>query len=122
MTDVSSLDVSLQVRGSDGYVLEDANNMRQFRRGLDEIVDQLIGPYNQFPDGVALMLGAMAASGQDRDVPGAGFTHKIDDIVTIRCPRLGTPVNRVAHTDKIPPWEFGVGELMHNLAQRGLLA
>ena len=35
--------------------------------------------------------------------------------------RLGALVNRVNHTDAIAPRDFGLIELMHNLARRGLL-
>ena len=34
---------------------------------------------------------------------------------------LGALENRVTTSDKAPPWTFGVGELMRNLAARGLL-
>ena len=57
----------------------------------------------------------------DRDAPGQGFTHKLGDTVTIRASRLGTLVNRVNHTDKIPPWNFGSQALFRNLGERGLL-
>ena len=34
---------------------------------------------------------------------------------------LGALVNRVDRSDRIPPWTFGLGALMRNLAARGLL-
>jgi fumarylacetoacetate (FAA) hydrolase family protein len=42
-------------------------------------------------------------------------------MVSIRSPKLGTLTNKVAHCDRIPPWTFGTGALMRNLAGRGLL-
>ena len=50
----------------------------------------------------------MFAPVEDRDEPGAGFTHKIGDIVRIETPELGALVNRVTTSDKAPPWTFGV--------------
>jgi fumarylacetoacetate (FAA) hydrolase family protein len=58
---------------------------------------------------------------QDRDRPGEGFTHKVDDVVRIGCPALGTLVNRVRHAEECEPWQFGVRDLMGNLVRRGLL-
>jgi len=58
---------------------------------------------------------------QDRDTVGGGFTHKVGDIVTISAPQLGSLVNRMQRTDQCPPWTFGTGQLMRNLAKRGLL-
>jgi fumarylacetoacetate (FAA) hydrolase family protein len=49
-----------------------------------------------------------------------GFTHREGDVVTIRTPRLGALVNEVDRTDECPPWSFGAGALMANLARRGL--
>ena len=86
-----------------------------------EIVGQAIGPMHQYPDGFALFLGTMFAPIDDRDAPGQGFTHKLDDIVPVSSPKLGALIDRVGHSDKIPPWEFGSLALMRNLARRGLL-
>jgi len=63
----------------------------------------------------------MFAPTKDRDAKGQGFTHHIGDIVTISNPFLGSLINQVNHTDKIPPWTYGIGALMVNLAKRGLL-
>ena len=65
---------------------------------------------------------ALFAPTQDRDVPGHGFTHKTGDLVTIAAPRIGRLVNRVTTSKAAPPWQFGIGDLMRNLAGRGLLA
>ena len=58
---------------------------------------------------------------QDRDEPGNGFTHKQGDIVSIATPTLGRLMNRVTAARAAPPWHFGIGALMANLAKRGLL-
>ncbi len=63
----------------------------------------------------------MFAPTVDRFAPGKGFTHTIGDIVTVTTPLLGALVNRVNYCDAIPPWTFGAGALMRNLAVRGLL-
>jgi fumarylacetoacetate (FAA) hydrolase family protein len=63
----------------------------------------------------------MFAPIEDRDAPGAGFTHHLGDIVTVSEARLGALVNRVDHSDKLPLWTFGIVALMNNLAARGLL-
>jgi len=63
----------------------------------------------------------MFAPVKDRHLPGGGFTHDVGDRVTISCPALGSLVNRVRHTQDCPPWSFGAGHLMRNLARRGLL-
>jgi len=63
----------------------------------------------------------MFAPIEDRDTPGEGFTHKIDDIVTIAASQLGRLINRMRYANDCAPWRFGTGHLMRNLAQRGLL-
>ena len=115
------LEVRLEVKGEDAYILKDQNNVENIRRDINEIVRQCIGPFNAYPDGVALMLGAMSSPTQDRDEKGKGFTHKPGDIVQVSSPGLGTLVNRVEFTDRIKPWDFGIGELMQNLSSRNLL-
>jgi fumarylacetoacetate (FAA) hydrolase family protein len=81
----------------------------------------MTGVHHHYPDGAALFLGTLFAPVEDRDAPGKGFTHKIGDIVTIAAPQLGRLVNRMQHTDKCEPWRFGAGDLMRNLAKRGVL-
>jgi fumarylacetoacetate (FAA) hydrolase family protein len=77
---------------------------------------------HQYPDGFCLFLGTLFAPTQDRDEPGRGFTHKVGDVVKVSTPRLGTLENRVTTSKAAPPWTFGIGALMSNLAKRGLLA
>ena len=53
--------------------------------------------------------------------PGRGFTHKPGDLVTVSADKLGALTNRMRHAHDCPPWDFGAGALMRNLAKRGLL-
>ncbi|GIJ34405.1 fumarylacetoacetate hydrolase family protein [Micromonospora sediminimaris] len=118
---VRELEVGLQVHGVDDFHLAATSEMARMSRDPAELVRQLIGPHHQYPDGAVLMLGTMFAPTQDRERPGEGFTHKVDDVVRISCPALGTLVNRVWHAEQCEPWRFGVRDLMSNLARRGLL-
>ena len=63
----------------------------------------------------------MFAPTDDRDAPGRGFTHKQGDIVRVSSPDLGVLENEVRTCGSIAPWKFGIGDLMQNLARRGLL-
>ncbi|WBB50198.1 fumarylacetoacetate hydrolase family protein [Verrucosispora sp. WMMA2044] len=118
---VRELRVGLQVHGLDDFHLTATSEMARMARDPESLVRQLIGPHHQYPDGAVLMLGTMFAPTQDRERPGEGFTHKVDDVVRIDCPALGTLVNRVWHAERCEPWRFGVRDLMSNLARRGLL-
>jgi fumarylacetoacetate (FAA) hydrolase family protein len=60
----------------------------------------------------------MFAPVKDRDTPGPGFTHRRGDTVTITSPKLGTLVNRMLPSDECKTWQFGISELMTNLARR----
>lgn len=121
LDDVRSAVVRLRVEGDDGFVLEGESSMAQISRDPLELVEAAMGTTHQYPDGVVLFCGTMFAPVQDRDVPGIGFTHKVGDRVTISSERLGALVNRVERSDRMAPWTFGLGALMRNLAQRGLL-
>ncbi|HJS92577.1 MAG TPA: fumarylacetoacetate hydrolase family protein [Steroidobacteraceae bacterium] len=121
LDEVRSAQLSLEVRGEEGYALEGASSMRLISRDPLELIGQTIGRHHQYPDGFALFLGTMFAPVEDRGEPGSGFTHRRGDRVRISSERLGTLENRVTHCEHAPPWVFGVGALMHNLAQRGLL-
>jgi fumarylacetoacetate (FAA) hydrolase family protein len=63
----------------------------------------------------------MFAPIDDRGAKGKGFTHKHGDIVEIATPLLGTLSNRVMATDQAEPWQFGIADLMRNLAGRKLI-
>ena len=122
LDDLRNCDLSMEVTGEDGYVLEGASSMSQISRDPADIVEQTIGRVHQYPDGFVLMLGTMFAPTEDRDTPGEGFTHKIGDIVSISTPSLGRLINRVDTSDKCEPWTFGIKAFMENLATRGYLS
>ncbi|MDQ0318177.1 fumarylacetoacetate (FAA) hydrolase family protein [Pararhizobium capsulatum DSM 1112] len=118
---VRNADLDLHVKGEDGYVLVGRSSMKEISRDPLDLVAQTIGRHHQYPDGLALFMGTLFAPVEDRDIPGQGFTHKVGDIVTISNPDLGALTNRVRLSTECAPWTFGVGQLMHNLADRKLL-
>ncbi len=120
--EVRRMTVSLVVEGSDGFVLRGASSISEISRDPEELVRQLFSAEHQYPDGAALFLGTMFAPVADRGEAGKGFTHKLGDLVLIEAPALGRLVNRIQSADACPPWTFGAGALMRNLARRGLLA
>lgn len=117
---VRHCEVELRVEGRDGYLLNGRSSMKQISREPQELVRQLTATH-QYPDGAALFLGTMFAPTDDRDVPGQGFTHHVDDLVTISSPGLGALVNRVRTSDRVAPWTYGATDLFRNLASRKLL-
>jgi fumarylacetoacetate (FAA) hydrolase family protein len=121
LDDVRQAVIALEVQGDDGFVLRGSSSMAQISRDPLELVRHAMGAYHQYPDGIMLFCGTMFAPVEDRDAPGAGFTHHLGDRVAISSERLGGLVNWVDHSDKIAPWRFGIGALMQNLAARGLL-
>jgi fumarylacetoacetate (FAA) hydrolase family protein len=121
LDDVRRTQVRLNVTGADGFVLEGSSDVGKISRDPEDLVSQMIGRHHQYPDGAVLFLGTMFAPVKDRDAPGMGFTHHPGDVVTIAADKLGALVNVVTTSDKAPEWTFGVGDLMRNLAQRGLL-
>ena len=121
MDDVRQAELALEIAGRDGFVLQGVSPMNKISRDPLDIVTHAWGPYHQYPDGFVLFLGTMFAPVKDRGAPGMGFTHKLGDLVSISTPKLGRLVNRVTTSDRAPPWTFGIGALMKNLAARGLL-
>ena len=121
LDDVRRLELGMRVVGDDGFVLEGASSMAEISRDVQDLAAQALGANNQYPDGLLLFTGTMFAPIEDRDAPGQGFTHHLGDSVAISTPKLGTLVNRVNHSSAIPPWRFGLGALIDNLARRGLL-
>jgi fumarylacetoacetate (FAA) hydrolase family protein len=118
---VRGIEVTLKVEGGDGFMLEGSSSMRHIARDPVDLVAQMLGRHHQYPDGAVLYLGTMFAPVKDRGAKGVGFTHKIGDVTTIAAPELGCLANHMALSTAAPPWEFGAGALMHNLARRGLL-
>lgn len=121
LDDVRRCDVTLRVEGQEGYVLEGTSAMSQISRDPADLVQQTLNANHQYPDGFVLFLGTLFAPTDDRDQPGQGFTHKAGDLVSIASPTLGALHNRVTGSDQAPPWVFGAGALMRNLAGRGVL-
>ena len=121
LDDVRKATVTLEVDGPEGYKLKGSSSLSMISRDPADIVGQTIGKHHQYPDGFVLFLGTMFAPVEDRDTPGKGFTHKDGDIVTIATEKLGSLTNRMRRSHECPPWTFGVGHLMRNLAKRGLI-
>ena len=121
LNDVKSTQVTLKVKGDDGYELEATNDLTKISRDIEDLVSQTISTSHQYPDGFALFTGTLFTPTQDRDEAGKGFTHKPDDIVVISAKKLGALQNKVHFSDQIPPWEFGISALIKNLALRNLL-
>jgi fumarylacetoacetate (FAA) hydrolase family protein len=119
--DVRRAEVALEIRGDDGFKLRATSSMAKISRDPLDLVTHAMGTTHQYPDGMMLFLGTMFAPTQDRDRPGAGFTHKRGDLVTISTTSLGALVNRVNTSDAIPPWTFGATALIQNLRARGLI-
>jgi len=122
LDDVRSTVVRLEIAGDDAFRLEGSSSMSQISRDPADLAGQTLGRHHQYPDGFALFLGTMFAPIVDRGAPGLGFTHKTGDVVRVSSPRLGVLENKVTTCDRAPPWTFGIGELMSNLAARGLLS
>ncbi len=118
--DVRQANVDLTIEGPEGYRLEGTNDMGQISRDPLDLVRQTLSEHH-YPDGFVLFCGTLFAPTQDRDEPGAGFTHKLGDRVTISSRRLGTLVNTVTTSRDAPPWEMGISAFVRNLAGRGLI-
>jgi fumarylacetoacetate (FAA) hydrolase family protein len=121
LDDIRKMDLTMTVEGEDGFVLDGHSSIGKISRDPEDLVSQTIGPEHQYPDGFALFLGTMFAPVKDRDTPGQGFTHKRNDIVTIRTAKLGKLINRMRTSDECEAWTFGIGATMRNLAARGYL-
>ena len=117
---VRRCDITLQVAGADGFVLNGTSALSQISRDPLDLVGQAIGANHQYPDGFMLFLGTMFAPTQDRHGPGQGFTHAVGDLVTVSTPALGALVNRVNTCDRVAPWTYGLAALMRDLARRRL--
>ena len=120
LDDVRRETVHLEVRGTDGFTMRGINTMSSISRDPADIVAQTLAAH-QYPDGFMLFLGTLFAPIEDRGEPGAGFTHKLGDEVTIRSARLGALCNRVTHSETAPPWQFGLRAFISNMGARGLL-
>jgi fumarylacetoacetate (FAA) hydrolase family protein len=108
------------VEGSDGFRIRHTTRVGEISRNLSDLASQAVA-FHQYPDGLILFIGTMFTPLEDRDAPGAGFTHKRGDVVTIVAPEIGMLRNEVVTCGEAEPWTFGAGALMTNLAHRGLL-
>ncbi len=118
MADVRAAEISLEVRGRDAFTLNAKSNMTFISRDPVDLIAQTVGSFHQYPDGFVLFLGTMFAPIEDRDAPGGGFTHKLDDTVRISNPRLGRLENVVTFCENAPPWTFGINALINNILSR----
>ncbi len=115
------MEVSLTVEGPEGYTLRGGSSMSKISRDPADLAAEMIGPNHGYPDGAVLFLGTLFAPVEDRDTPGAGFTHRVGDLVTVSSPELGALTNRMKLCADCPPWTYGASHLMRHLAGRGLL-
>lgn len=118
---VKNAELSMRVEGTDGFVLDGHSNMAKISRTPESLVEATIGQHHQYPDGLVLYLGTMFAPVKDRDGPGKGFTHKMNDVVSISTPSLGTLSNRVRLSTECAPWTYGASHLLRDLAKADLL-
>jgi fumarylacetoacetate (FAA) hydrolase family protein len=119
LADLMATDVELEVTGPDGCHARGHNRLSRISRDPDDLVRQAIGRTHQYPDGLALFLGTMFVPTGDRAGPGSGFSHRVGDVVRISDPLLGSLVNIVGLSEELPPWTFGIRELLRNLDVRG---
>ena len=118
LDDVRRCELSMRIAGADGFHLAATSAMSKISRDPEDLVAQTIGPTHQYPDGLMLFLGTMFAPTKDRGAAGQGFTHVVGDLVEIFTPQLGTLVNRVDRSDRVPPWNYGVRQLVESLLRR----
>lgn len=118
---VKAAELSMRVEGEDGFVLDGHSSMAKISRTPESLVEATIGKHHQYPDGLVLYLGTMFAPVKDRDGPGKGFTHKMNDVVSISTPSLGTLSNRVRLSTECAPWTYGASHLLRDLARADLL-
>jgi fumarylacetoacetate (FAA) hydrolase family protein len=121
LDDLRKARVEVEVTGEDGFSVRGSYDLTQISRDPVDLAAQAANRNHQYPDGLVLFLGTAFAPTQDRGEAGRGFTHQVDDIVTVSSPSFGALSNRVNYCDRIPPWTFGLTELMTNLARRGLI-
>jgi len=117
LEDIIKLEIELSITGADGFHISGHNRMSEISRPPQDLVAQACGVHHQYPDGFMLFLGTMFAPTEDRGTTGHGFTHSLGDRVEIAAPTLGRLVNWVNHTHCIPPWDYGIGELIRYLTE-----
>jgi len=121
LTDVADAEVALEVKGEDGFSMSGLSSMNQISRTPQDLASQTLNQNHQYPDGFYLFLGTLFSPTQDRHEPGSGFTHQLNDLVSISNPKLGVLNNITSHSNSVQPWSFGINALLNNLSDRGLL-
>ncbi|MFC1673463.1 fumarylacetoacetate hydrolase family protein [Pseudomonadota bacterium] len=120
MPSVQGMKMTYIFEGPDSTVITDAGSMEDISRSLISLVRQTVNEHHGYPDGVALYTGTMFSAPTERGGQGP-FTHMIGDVVTIKTPALGGLVTRINATNQTRRWNFGLADLMQNLAARQLL-
>ena len=118
LDDLMATDVTVEVRGRDGFTTGGANRLSRISRDPRALVAQAMGRTHQYPDGLALFLGTMFVPTADRDEVGRGFTHHAGDVVRISNPLLGVLQNEVGWCDEVPPWTVGIRAFWANVVAR----
>ncbi|MBL4726849.1 MAG: fumarylacetoacetate hydrolase family protein [Rhizobiaceae bacterium] len=116
--DVRQMDIAVEITGEDDFNWTEKSSISEISRDLTDLVSQTINDNHQYPDGFVLYTGTMFSPTKDRGAPGQGFTHHVGDVVTISSPKLGMLINRVNHSSKVAPWDYGVSDLMRTLRAR----
>ena len=116
-----TIKMDMLIEGLDSFRLKERSNMSEISRELLDLAGQTLNENHAYPDGLALFCGTPFAPVQDRDAPGAGFTHHIGDVVTISAPEIGALSNTVALCADCERWNFAASHLMRNLARRNLI-
>ncbi len=119
---VRAMEITLEVRGPEVFVLNGVSSMAKISRDPADIVGQTINENHQYPDGFVLFLGTAFAPIQDRAEKGQGFTHVVGDLVTIATPKLGRLTNRMRASADCERWEFGLTALIAALMRRARAA
>jgi fumarylacetoacetate (FAA) hydrolase family protein len=118
LNDIRAMEIKLEVKGPEGFILHGESSLRKISRDPADIVGQTINENHQYPDGFVLFLGTAFAPIQDRAAKGQGFTHVEGDLVTVATPRLGRLTNRMRLSGDCEPWEFGLTALIAALMRR----
>ncbi len=120
LEDVSNQQITITIEREDGFMETETFSMAEMTRELDDLVGQTLNANHQYPDGLALFTGTMYFPSHTSAGSAENFTHHVGDMVTISAPALGKLSNRVNTSDQLPPWNFGIADLMNNLAHRHL--
>ena len=121
LDDAKKLTIELHVSGSDGFDLADHHQMQHISRDLEDLVGQTLNQNHTYPDGLMLFCGTAFTPVDDRDEPGAGFTHRIGDVVSISTQSIGLLTNTIAYCNDCERWNFSASHLMRNLAGRRMI-